>query len=130
MKNEEQDRALQTPAEANRNKHINYLAEEDTDANDANDNTGNQESVDSRRRRHDADSGKDGPSNEMLHHEKQIDPGNEHHHRSDADDTTFDSDIDRSPKYEADAGGDGTGTTGPEPGEGKNDEPDTSGEDG
>ena len=76
------------------------------------------------------DSGNDASYNEMLQKEKRIDPGNEHHHRSDADDKIFDDDIDRSPRYDADAGGDGTGTAGPEPGEGKNDEPDTSGEDG
>ncbi len=33
-------------------------------------------------------------------------------------------------RHDADSGGDGTGTTGPEPGEGRNDEPDTSGEAG
>lgn len=116
MENEQQDRALQTPAEANRDKHINYFAEEEGDTD-----TGDDESIADRRQRHDADSGNDGSSNEMLADEEQIDPGNEHHH---ADDKI------RSSRHDADAGGDGTGTTGPEPGEGKNDEPDTSGEDG
>jgi hypothetical protein len=114
MENKEQDRALQAPAEANRDKHINYLADEDTDAGiDA----GNEESIESRRRKHDADSGNDGSSNEILQMELRIDPGNEHHHRTDADDKIFDEDIDRSPRYDADAGGDGTGTVGPEPDE-------------
>jgi hypothetical protein len=99
----EQDRALQTPAEANRDKHINYLAEEDTETTT---DTGDGESIENRRRRHDADSGNDGSSNEILQKEKQIDPGNEHHHRTDADDKIFDDDIYRSPKYEEDVDGD------------------------
>ena len=71
MKNEEQDGALQTPAEANPDKHVNYFAEEeDTD-------TSAEESIEDPRRRHDADSGNDGSSNEMLADERQIDPGNE-----------------------------------------------------
>jgi hypothetical protein len=115
MKSKEQDRALQAPAEANRDKHINYLAEEDAETGA---DAGAQESTESRQRRHDADSGNDGSSNEMLQKEMRIDPGNEHHRRTDADDKIFDDDIDRSPKYDADAGGDGTGTTGPEPDEG------------
>jgi hypothetical protein len=124
MEDNKQDRALQTPAEANRDKHINYLEEEETA-------TGNEEDIESRRRRHDADSGNDGSTIEMLQNENRLDPGNEHHHhRTDADDSIFDDDIDRTAKYDADAGGDGTGTTGPEPGEGKNDQPDTTGEDG
>ncbi len=125
MENAEQDRALQTPSEANRDKHVNYFAEEEGNAN-----TGDEESIEDRRRRHDADSGNDGSSNEILQNEKRLDPGNEHHHRTDADDKVFDENIDRSPRYDADAGGDGTGSTGPEPGEGQNDAPDTSGEDG
>jgi len=120
MKSKEQDRALQVPAEANRDKHINFLAEENGD------NYSGEESAGSRRS-DDADSGNDESSNEKLQHEIRIDPGNEHHHRTDADDTIFDDDIDRSPRFVADAGGD---PTGPEPGEGENDEPDTSGEDG
>ena len=103
MKNRKQDRALQTPSEANPDKNINYPDTEDT-------STESEENIDSRRR-HDADSVTDGSFNEMLQHEIRIDPGNEHHHRTDADDIIFDDDIDRSPKYDADAGGDETGTT-------------------
>jgi hypothetical protein len=100
MKNKKQDRALQTPAEANPDKHTNYPETEDT-------GTDREENIDNRRRRD-----TDGSFNEMLQKEKRIDPGNEHHHhRTDADDIIFDDDIDRSPKYDADAGGDGTGTT-------------------
>jgi len=127
MKNKEKDPALQAPAEANRDKHMNYLEAEDSDTNT---NKKNEESVEDRRKKRDADSGNDGSSNEMLQKEIRIDPGNEHHHRTDADDKIFDDDIDRSPRFEADSGGDATGTVGPEPGEGKNDESDTSGEDG
>ena len=61
------------------------------------------------RRKHDADSGNDS-TNEMLQHEKLIDPGNEHSHDADKE---FD-DSDRS-KHDADAGGDGTGTMGSKP---------------
>ena len=112
MKNTKQDRALQTPAEANRDKHINFLAEEEGDANTDIDN---EESVENRRHRHDADSGNDGSSNEMLQKEMRIDTANEHPHRTDADDKIFDDDIDRSPRFDADAGGDASGSVGPEP---------------
>ena len=61
------------------------------------------------RKKHDADSGNDS-SNEMLQHEKLIDPGNEHSHDADKE---YD-DNDRS-KHDADAGGDGTGTMGSKP---------------
>ena len=121
MENEQQDRVLETRAKANRDKHTNYFAEEEGETD-----TGSDESIEDRRQRHDADSGNDGSSNEMLADEEQIDPGNEHHH-TDADD---DDDSDRSSRHDADAGGDGTGTAGPEPGEGENDAPDTTGEDG
>ena len=123
MENKKQDRALQTPGEANRDKHINFLAGENGDPY-----TG-RESVESGRRRHDAGNGSDG-SFEILQKEKRLDPGNEHHHNADIEDRIFDDDIDRYLKDDADVGGDGTGTTGPEPGEGKNDEPDTNGEAG
>jgi hypothetical protein len=122
MEIKKQDRALQTPGEANRDKHINFLAEENGDPY-----TGN--GVESGRRSHNEDSESE-DAIEMQQKEKRLDPGNEHHHRVDMDDKIFDDDIDRSPKDDADAGGDPTGTSGPEPGEGKNDEPDTSGEDG
>lgn len=96
-------------AEANRDKHINYLAEEEA-ATGA--DPGNDKSIESRRRMHGTDAGNDGSSNEIPQKEKRIDPGNEHHHRTDADDKIFDDDIDRSPQYDADAGGDGTGYCG------------------
>ncbi len=125
MQNEEQDPALQTPSEANRDKHMNHLAAEDNDTHEEND-----ESIETRRRRHDADSGSDGTSDAILQKENLIDPGNEHHHGSDTHDKVFDKDNERSSRHDADAGGDSSGSTGPEPGEGKNDAPDTSGEDG
>ncbi len=81
-----------------------------------------------RRLKHDADSGNDGYSNEMLQKEGLIDPGNEHHHTSD-DDTTGNS-TDSSLQHDADSGRDATGTAGPEPREGENDEPGSSGEAG
>ena len=109
MKNTKQDLALQTPAEANRDKHINFLAEEEGDANT---DIENEEGVENRRRRHDADSGNDGSSNEMLQKEMRIDTASEHHHRTDADDKIFDDDIDRSPRFDADAGGDASGSVG------------------
>ena len=96
MNNKDKDRAIQAPAEANRDKHINFLAEEDDD--DRNE----KESIEERRLRHDADAGNDGPTSEMLENEIRIDPGNEHHHRSDADDKVFDDDIDRSPRNDDD----------------------------
>ncbi|MEP6616049.1 MAG: hypothetical protein ABJA57_05690 [Ginsengibacter sp.] len=71
----------------------------------------------------DAESGNDGSTNQMLQYEKLIDPGNEHNHH-------FDADVTPSTKFEADAGGDGNGSVGKEPGEGENEAPDTSGEDG
>lgn len=85
------------------------------------DNDRNAESVS---QKHDADSGNDGSSNNMLQKENLIDPGNEHHHHDQKDQT------DNYRKHDADAGGDGTGTAGPEPGEGPNEAPDVSGEDG
>ena len=112
MENKEQQPALQLPTEANGYKHIISPAEEEGDTVTG---TGNDESTENRRRRHDADSGNDGSTNEILQKEIRIDPGNEHHHRTDADDKIFDDDIDRSPRYDADAGGDATGTVGPEP---------------
>jgi hypothetical protein len=51
-------------------------------------------------------------SEKKKHSEKeiQIDPGNEHHSRTDADDKVFDEDVDRSPHPEADPAGDEGGT--------------------
>lgn len=104
MENKEQDRALQTPSEANRDKHMNYAAAEDND-----DATNDNNDVEERRKKHDADSGNDSSTNQMLQQEELIDPGNEHTDRSRG------NDANRSPKYDADAGGDGTGTAGPNP---------------
>ncbi len=123
MKSKEQDRALQAPSEANRDKHMNYLAAEDTDTNSETSN--DDEDLETRRKKHDADSGSDGTSDEMLQKENLIDPGNEHHHKID----TGKRDTTGSARHDADAGGDASGTVGREPGESKNDEPDTSGED-
>lgn len=61
------------------------------------------------RSRHDADSGNDS-TNQMLQHEKLIDPGNEHRHDSDKEHAGTDR-----AKHDADAGGDGTGTFGSKP---------------
>lgn len=69
-------------------------------------------SPEEKRRKYDADSGNDGSTNEMLQHEKLIDPGNEHRHHF--DESTFENDT-VSPKFDADAGGDGTGTVGKKP---------------
>lgn len=103
MGNIEQDRALQTPAEANRDKHMNYRAAEDGDINA----TGNNEGVEESGSKYDADSGNDS-TNEILQKEKLIDPGNEHTDRSGGNKAN-------SPKYDADSGGDGTGTMGSKP---------------
>jgi len=70
-------------------------------------------SQEEKRRKYDADSGNDGSTNEMLQHEKLIDPGNEHRHHFD---DSFENDT-ASPKFDADAGGDGTGSVGKNPGE-------------
>jgi hypothetical protein len=102
MENKAKDRALDVPAEANRDKHMNYLAADDGDS----DNRGNDD-VEEARRRHDADSGNDS-TNEMLQKEKLIDPGNEHTHRAHEEN-------ERTEKHDADAGGDGTGTMGSKP---------------
>ena len=97
MKNKEEDPVLQAPAEAIRDKHMNYLKAE---AKDINANKNNEESIEDRRKKHHAESGNDNFFNEMLQKEIRIDPGNEHHHRTDADDKIFDDDIDRSPRFE------------------------------
>ena len=80
-------------------------------------------SIENSRQKHDADRKNDGSSSEMLQKEKLIDDGNEHHHSADTKDENPST-------YNADSASDATGTTGPEQGEGKNDAPDTSGEDG
>src|SRR5437868_6234455 len=106
MENKQQDRALDIPAEANRDKHMNYMASAEGDS----ENTANEEKdVERTRRKHDADSGNDS-TNEMLQKEKLIDPGNEHTDRSDRSEPGS-----RLPKYDADSGGDGTGTMGSNP---------------
>jgi len=85
------------------------------------DNKESRDSVEERRKKFDADAGNDGSSNQMLQQEKLIDPGNEHNH---LDDDDWDK------KFDADAGTDAPGGEGHEPGEGEDEEPDTSGEDG
>jgi len=110
MKNEKPDAAVNSRAEAGRDKQENNVVDDDRVPE-------NRKSIEERRKKHDADSGSDGSMEEILQKEIRIDPGNEHHHRTDADDKIFDEDIDRSPRYDADAGNDGTGTMGPDPGE-------------
>ncbi|MEO6329194.1 MAG: hypothetical protein ABIO55_09685 [Ginsengibacter sp.] len=68
--------------------------------------------------KHDADNGNDITVNEILQKEKLIDPGNEHHHPDAAGNNAKLS-------HPADSG-----TTGPQSGEGENDEPYKSGEAG
>jgi hypothetical protein len=108
MKNNEQDPALQTPSEANRDKHMNYLAAEDNDESSTGNSGSNNEEM---RNKHDADSGNDGSSNAMLQQEELIDPGNEHTERS----VGSDEPGGRSPRHDADSGGDGTGSMGSKP---------------
>lgn len=102
MENKQQDRALDMPAASHRDKHIIYLAERDSE-NENNED----EDPEKIRQKKDADSGNDS-TNEILQKEKLIDPGNEHTDRSKGGKL-------RSPKYDADAGGDGTGTFGSKP---------------
>ena len=102
MENKEQDRALQTPSEANTDKHINFRAIEDED--DTLDDSSDEDE-----NKHDADSGNDS-TNEMLQKEKLIDPGNEHTDRSSSDRSGG-----RAVKHDADSGGDGTGSMGSRP---------------
>jgi len=52
--------------------------------------------------------------NQMLQHENLIDPGNEHNHMRKSEASR---DDERSKKFDADAGGDGTGTKGSKPGD-------------
>ena len=59
--------------------------------------------------KHNADSGNDS-TNEILQKEKLIDPGNEHSHNKQDDNKMQNN---QKNKRDADAGGDGTGTTGP-----------------
>ena len=108
MDYKEQDTALQVDAEAHRDKPTNYSNAEERDVND---DAENKKSEESRRKKHDADSGNDG-FNEMLQKENLIDPGNEHNHDRGAADKNSDS----SPQHDADSGGDASGTLGPEPG--------------
>src|SRR5438046_9459783 len=103
MENKQQDPALQAQAEANRDKHMNYLEAEERDANT---NKKNEESIEDRRKKHDADSGNDGSSNEMMEKEIRIDLGNvKHHHSNDADENIFDDEIDCLTIFEIDTGG-------------------------
>lgn len=73
---------------------------------------GRNETENENRIRHDADSGNDGSSNALLQQEELIDPGNEHRHDSITHSSHGNS---GNSKYDADAGGDGTGTAGPKP---------------
>ena len=122
MKNKKQDSALQAPAKANQDKHKNLAAGEqninaDVTGNEDNkkDEKNEQLSEENIRNKHDADSGNDGSTNQMLQQENLIDPGNEHNHlRGSPTNRTEDY---RSKKFDADAGGDGTGTMGSKPGE-------------
>ena len=119
MEDKKQDRALQTPSEANRDKHMNYLASQEQVANDEvdNDEADNEENEDQRfrehiRNKHDADSGNEGSTNEMLQKENLIDPGNEHNHLKGSQNRDEDY---RPGKFDAEAGSDATGTTGTKP---------------
>ena len=67
--------------------------------------------IDEEENNHDADSGNDGSSNEMLQKEGLIDPGNEHNHL-DKKDEQF---PEKQKKHDADSGGDASGSVGPEP---------------
>ena len=119
MENKKQDPAFQAPAEANRNKHLNYLAAEEQnldekiseDKKNEKDEVGDQSSKQSIRNKHDADSGNDS-TNQMLQSENLIDPGNEHNHLKDPKTRTDDY---HSKKNDAEAGSDATGSTGTKP---------------
>jgi hypothetical protein len=82
MENKKQDRALQAPSEANRDKHMNYLAAEEqnenTDITEGEDNREDEKNEKSSeknvRNKHDAS------TSQMLQQENLIDPGNEHNH--------------------------------------------------
>ncbi len=83
------------------------------------DQTNSKSSVKNDGSEHNTDRGNDGATPAMLEKESVIDVGNEHNHNADGtDDSRSKPGIDPA----ADA-------TSPEPGEGENDEPDTSGED-
>ena len=116
MENKEQDRALQTPSEANRDKHMNYLAADEQNENaDITENEDNREdekneksSEKNIRNKH------DGSTSQMLQQENLIDPGNEHNHLNSQ---IGSNDNYRSGKFDADSGGGSTGTVGNKPGE-------------
>jgi len=115
MENKEQDRALQTPAEANRDKHMNYLAAEEKDTNNDVRDEENDKDIDQpsgQGNKHDADRGNDS-INEMLQEENLIDPGNEHNHLQDPKNRT---DNYHSQKFDGDDGGNATESTGTKPG--------------
>jgi hypothetical protein len=86
-----------------------------------NSNSALQSSEESNVEKQDASQGNDTSANETLQQEQVIDAVNERHHQADIDEHTS--------QHEADSGS-GSSTAGPEPGEGENDEPDTSGEAG
>jgi hypothetical protein len=62
--------------------------------------------------KHDADSGNDGSTIWLLEQEGLIDPGNEHNHKEEWNSS---QEIEHHKKLDADAGSDGTGTSGPPP---------------
>ena len=105
MENKQQDRALDIPAEAHRDKHMNYMTAEKEQQDTGDDEDAGEE----RKQKRDGDSGND-TTNEILQKEKLIDPGNEHNHHE----GSHNSKSDRS-KHDADAGADGTGTMGSKP---------------
>jgi hypothetical protein len=70
----------------------------------------------------------EGSENQSLQYEKLIDPGNEHSHHF--DDNKFESDLVRAPKSNAEKSSPVKENEDHEPGEGENEEADTSGEDG
>ena len=95
MENKQQtDRALQTPQEVNREKHIKFLAEERGDPD-----VKNEDESDAEDEKKSEVAG--GPENatEPSQKEIRIDTLNEPHQRTDADDKIFDDDVDRSPTY-------------------------------
>jgi hypothetical protein len=62
--------------------------------------------------KHDADSGNDGSTLWKLEQEHLIDPGNEHNH---CEEWNTPQEQEHHEHLDADAGGDATGTSGPEP---------------
>jgi hypothetical protein len=80
MENKEQDPALQTPAEANRDKHMNYLASEQQETVDKDEENKGERLEGNTRNKRDKEGANDDSTNQTLQHENLIDPGNEHNH--------------------------------------------------